>query len=238
MPHPSDVDTAFRHRRMRGTRPCNCPLNSGQETYQYLVLGMEFRLNQELVRQHREGCTYYGIPRKQKRTLQAQFPIMFGQFLGRLNRACVEYAVGTSRPGISLRFRNIVPRNQSPIIQIFYDQTDRYHHRLTKSLRNIHKVSPEEAFCRLKQVENAVLSLYREKKSSPWDLTEDGDSHETVSRPTPQPGSVSTYLPTLELTLGMPLDPSRCCTRYLLLPRELHQSGCHKICPWVSTEGG
>ncbi len=148
---------------------------------------MEFRLNQELVRQHREGCIYHGIPRKKKRTIQAQFPIMFGQFLGRLNRAFVEYTVGTSRPGISLRFTNIVPRDQSPLLQTLYDPT---HEHERGSLLLIHYMPLEKAFCRLKEFEKNVLSLYQEGKSSPWDLTEDGDSHETVRRISPQPGRV------------------------------------------------
>ncbi len=140
---------------------------------------MEFRLNQELVRHHREGCIYHGIPRKKKRMTQAQFPIMFGQFLGRLNRAFVEYTVGTSRPGISLRFTNIVPRDQSPLLQTLYDPT---HEHERGSLLLIHYMPLEKAFCRLKEFEKNVLSLYQEGKSSPWDLTEDGDSHETVRR--------------------------------------------------------
>ena len=150
---------------------------------------MEFRLNQELVRQHREDCIYRGIPRKKKRTLQAQFPIMFGQFLGRLNRACVEYTVGTSRPGISLRFTNIVPRRQSPLFPILYPSL----YAVEGDLRAIDELSPEEVLCRLKMTENAVLSLYREGKSSPWDLTEFGDSHETVSRIPAQHGRVSIH---------------------------------------------
>lgn len=40
--------------------------------------------------------------------------------------------------------------------------------------------SPEEVSNRLEMAESVVLSLYREKKTSPWDLTEDGEGHETV----------------------------------------------------------
>lgn len=189
--------TTAKHRRLPWTRPCNCPLNGGQETYQYSVLGIEFRLNQELVRQHCEDCIYRGIPRKKKRTLQAEFPIMFGQFLGRLNRACVEYTVGTSRPGISLRFTNIVPKHQSPLFPIFYSPLG-----YEGGSRSIYDLSSEEFLCRLKIIENTVLSLYRDGKSSPWDLTEIGDSHETVSRIPPQPGRVPIHSPVLKLTFN------------------------------------
>ena len=150
---------------------------------------MDFRLIQETVIQHREGCIYHGIPRTKRRTLQAQFPIMFGQFLGCLNRACAEYTVGTSRPGISLRFTNVVPIRESPVTPIL----------LALMFGNVNKsfssdeLSPEEVLCRLKTAEIDVLSLYRDGKSSPWDLTEYGDSHETVSRIPPQPGRVSIH---------------------------------------------
>ncbi len=42
--------------------------------------------------------------------------------------------------------------------------------------------------------EHAILSLYRDGKSSPWDLTEEGDHHETVRR-------ISLILDTTQLTL-------------------------------------
>ncbi len=45
-------------------------------------------------------------------------PLLFGHFLGRLNRACVEYTTGAGSPGISLRFINIVPKDESPVARV------------------------------------------------------------------------------------------------------------------------
>jgi hypothetical protein len=56
-----------------------------------------------------------------------------------------------------------------------------------KVLSPMDSVFEEELFNRLEMAEKAVISLYRDGKSSPWDLTEDGWSHATVSR-------ISSYL--------------------------------------------
>jgi hypothetical protein len=131
---------------------------------------MEFQLNQQLVPQHRKGCKYHGLPLQKKKAFRAQVPVIFGQLLGRINRACVEYTAGAGRPGISLRFINIVPKRQSPIVPLLDQISDSYGRIEQDVIRT------------LETAERAVLSLYRDGKSQPWDLTETGESHETASR--------------------------------------------------------
>ncbi|KAK4032449.1 hypothetical protein C8A01DRAFT_20473 [Parachaetomium inaequale] len=149
--------------------PCHCPLSSSKEPYRYSIWGMEFQLSRQPVPRHRPGCKFHGISRKEKTTLRAQFPLKFGHFLGRFNRACVEYAVGAGHPGISLRFTNIVPESESPV------------QRMLDHMLGFDAVcsitSPEEFLDSLEMTEKAVISLYRDGTSSPWDLTEDGWSH-------------------------------------------------------------
>jgi len=171
--------------RTHWTPPCNCPLNRGKETHWFSVWGLEFHFNQQLVPHHREGCKFHGIGRKPKKTLQAWVPVMFGQFLGRFNRACVEYTTGAGCPGISLRFINIVPRKRSPVVRLLAQMSgDRFSTALSDKstyLPPLDCLSQKELVSRLEMIETAVISLYRDRMSAPWDLTEDGSGHETVT---------------------------------------------------------
>jgi hypothetical protein len=150
---------------------------------------MEFQLSQQLMAHHRQGCRFYGISR-QKSRISADFPLLFGRFLGRINRASVEYAVGAGRPGISLRFTNIVPLDQSPVAGVMaqilllgvggvchgYD----FEEELAPTPFSSLLIPQREVLERLEMTESAIIFLYREGRSSPWDLTEDGWSHATV----------------------------------------------------------
>ncbi len=107
---------------------------------------------------------------------------MFGRFLGRFNHACLEYALGAGSPKFSLRVVNIVPKWKSPVFrEVFFNWGRR-------------RVDPtygeDQCFEALKKVEHAVLSLYRDGKSSPWDVTEMGETHGAVrDSSTPRQGT-------------------------------------------------
>jgi len=135
---------------------------------------MQFDLRQGPEKQHRQSCKFYGIDRKKNTTLQTRFPVVFGRFLGSFNHACIEYAIGAGSPKFSLRVVNIVPWGESPVLRdvmrtwIMLDP----------------RTNREEAyFEELKNVERAMLSLYRDGKSSPWDVTEQGYTHGIVGDP-------------------------------------------------------
>lgn len=155
-----------------GNMMCNCHPAEESSTVSYAFNWwlLNFHFEQHIPFKHRRGCKYYGIHRKTPRVLRAEFPLMMWFFSARLTLASFDFTTGTSSSGISIRCKNVVPRSQSPVPgQI---------ERLIKEIAFGDSV--DETQEHFDSFERAILSLYRDRESSPNDRTEQGESHLTV----------------------------------------------------------
>ncbi|KAF5635118.1 uncharacterized protein FTJAE_6501 [Fusarium tjaetaba] len=112
----------------------------------------------------------FEIDQPTKRIARAQFPFKLGAISSRLFLACIEYSLGTATPGISIRYRSIVPRSRSPV----YDVTQELYKQIVGRSKG---VTANEISLRFTEAERTILSLYRDRQTSPYDQDEDGRTH-------------------------------------------------------------
>jgi hypothetical protein len=152
---------------------CNCAKEPRSSSFLFAFGNVKFRFDQECPWQHNRCCKFYGIARKTKRNIKAQFPVNLAWLSGRLIIACIDFKIGTSSPGVSVRYRNVVPMSRSPVFKEL----------MTLSYRIRQSRCNTEIIRGIESSERAILSLYKEKKTSPSDRDERGRSHTQVSTP-------------------------------------------------------
>lgn len=84
--------------------------------------------------------------------------------------AYMEYTMGTSSPGFSVRPKNIVPERDSLVLRALI--------KTSESIVASRSVS--ETIQLLEGTEREILSLYREGQASPGDIDENGRCHMRV----------------------------------------------------------
>ncbi|KAI2473112.1 hypothetical protein F4781DRAFT_381920 [Annulohypoxylon bovei var. microspora] len=150
---------------------CNCPLTSSSATSSYTFYGVIFQFNHRIPSTHHQNCKFYGINQKAERTTEVQFPFKMGWLFANITRACIVYQTGNNHPGISVRFKNIVQRKDSPVHQ----EIETLHEWIILNRRN--NIQCDELLSRINGFERAVLSMYKEGKASPGDRDEWGTTH-------------------------------------------------------------
>jgi hypothetical protein len=93
-------------------------------------------------------------------------------FSRRITLACIELVLGTSNPGISVAFKNFVPKQRDPV-RLEIEKLSQWLKRGRRFKRNQLK--------KVQSIERTILSLYRDGKSSPTHRCERGESHAKVS---------------------------------------------------------
>ncbi|OTA58359.1 hypothetical protein K449DRAFT_467338 [Hypoxylon sp. EC38] len=147
---------------------CGCQLKTRSESYLYNFRVVKFKLDQHIPPDHRQGCKFHGIKPKAERTAEAQFPIKMIWFFGRIIQISVACTTGSGHPGISVRFKNIVPERYSPVCREI--------NGLMNYIRE-YKIECDKVALRIKSCEHTVLSMYKERKASPTDRDEMGRNH-------------------------------------------------------------
>lgn len=118
-PYNHISSTADENRYLIIPPSCNCSRETAaDQPYSYYsgcMWGFEFQFTQTTPGTHKETCRFFELKRRPSRTIRVQVPFLLGHLIHRINRACIEYTVGTGCPGISLHFKHIVPRFQSEL---------------------------------------------------------------------------------------------------------------------------
>ncbi|CAG1977275.1 unnamed protein product [Fusarium graminearum] len=121
-----------------------------------------FKFKLEVQDQHHRGCELFGMHRNKKLAVMAQFPLKVAWSSARMTSACFQYTSGTSTAGHSVRYKNIVPRNHSPVF------------RTISEIRkwDIRKIPEIEIVRDMEAIERRIVSMYRDGTASPYDRDE------------------------------------------------------------------
>lgn len=150
---------------------CNCRRNSHPSGFSFAFWNLKFEFQQQVPGKHRRSCKFFGIDGQTQRRVNVQFPLRLALMSARMTLACMEYTVGTSSPGFSVRWKNIVPGQYSPVVRVLIETAGSI-----EASR-----STNETIQLLEGAEREILSLYRDRKASPDDRDEDGRCHFSVS---------------------------------------------------------
>ncbi|KAI9159060.1 hypothetical protein HJFPF1_07067 [Paramyrothecium foliicola] len=150
---------------------CTCQQRQSKSVFAYRFGNVRFRYEQDNLLEHSRGCKFYGIKANQKRNSKAEvhFALQMAWLTKRITVASLELTRGGYSLSASVRYKNIVPRMDDPVCRLFIDELEDW--------RPKPGASSTDAVQRIESVERAMLSLYRDGKSSPGDRDEDGESH-------------------------------------------------------------
>ncbi|KAI8713881.1 hypothetical protein NCS52_01234000 [Fusarium sp. LHS14.1] len=146
---------------------CDCKRRSRPSGFSLAFWNLKFEFQQEVPGKHRRTCKFFGIDGQTRRRVNAQFRLKLAWSSARMTLACMEYTMGTSSPGCSVRFKNIVPQQSSPVLRALIETG--------KSI--LASRSASETIQLLEGTERQILSLYREGQASPGDIDENGRCH-------------------------------------------------------------
>ncbi|EEU34027.1 uncharacterized protein NECHADRAFT_85464 [Fusarium vanettenii 77-13-4] len=146
---------------------CNCKRKDRSSGFSFAFCSLQFEFKQQIPGQHRESCKFFGINSQTERRIKAQFPIKLAWLSHRMTVASVDYTIGTSALGCSVRYRNVVPRQHSPVRKVLLDAA-----RGILASR-----STNRTIQLLEYTGSEILSLYRDGRASPSDRDQDDRCH-------------------------------------------------------------
>lgn len=150
---------------------CDCRRNSRPSGFSFELWNLKFEFQQQAPGKHRRSCKFFGIDGQTQMRVNVQFPLRLAWMSARMALACMEYTVGTSSPGCSVRWKSIVPGRYSPVARVLSETGG--------SIQSSRSTS--ETIQLLESAEREILSLYRERQASPNDRDENGHCHFQVS---------------------------------------------------------
>lgn len=149
---------------------CDCNRENRSSGFSFAFRNLKFDFQQQIPGKHRRSCRFFGIDGQTQRRVNAQFPFKLTWLSARMTLACMEFAIGTSSPGCSVRLKNVVPAQHSPVLLA-----------LQKTAQTISTSrSTNETIELLEGAEREILSLYKERQASPGDVDEAGLCHVKV----------------------------------------------------------
>ncbi|KAF5540053.1 hypothetical protein FNAPI_10593 [Fusarium napiforme] len=149
---------------------CNCKRQHEYSTFSYRFWHATFKYEEHSPGRHARSCRYFGIDQPTKRIAKAQLPLKLWSLSSRILLTSIEYSLGTATPGISVRYKSIVPKCHSPVYQVLKEL---FYHIGSPSTY----LTATEISLGFSEAERAILSLYRDRESSPYDQDEDGKTH-------------------------------------------------------------
>lgn len=154
---------------------CTCPTEGHSVEYQLGFWGVKFQLTRKGSITHKRHCIYYGVDHPGKQDVKIEIPLMMSWLFTRINYAHIAYTTGNSGCGFSARFKNIVPTSKDPARKEF----DQIYEAVSEDIDQSSILSAKTLET-INSHWNSVLWLYRERKASPYDLDERGESHGSV----------------------------------------------------------
>ncbi|KAF4432125.1 hypothetical protein F53441_13844 [Fusarium austroafricanum] len=149
---------------------CDCVREPKPWKVSYTFWNAKFEYEQHSFGQHSRSCKYFGIDPPTIRNFKAQLPLRLNWLSTRVMLTCIEYSLGTGNPGLSVRYKNVVPIFDSPVLTEIRNLQMNVEERSTW-------MSSQKIISAFAAAERAVLSLYRDGKASPSDRDEDGMCH-------------------------------------------------------------
>lgn len=147
---------------------CHCATSLPQSRTSFRIWNIKFELEQQ--EHHLTSCKLWGTKRGMKRITRATFPIRLAWLSTRMTIACFEYASGTSRPGLTIRCRNIVHTEDSPVYKLLDSFVDGMEYRgITKQMVR-----------KMELLERDILAVYANGQASPGDIDEHDRTHAEV----------------------------------------------------------
>lgn len=147
---------------------CHCATSLPKSITYFNFWNMSFKLEQQ--EQHLPSCKLYGTKKGMKQTVKTTLPIRLAWLSARMTVACFEYSSGTSRPGLTIRCRNIVKLRDSPVYKICYS----FYRRVKRTC------TTKEILHELELLERGTLKLYSDDQASPTDVDYSGLTHAEV----------------------------------------------------------
>jgi hypothetical protein len=156
----------------RGT--CTCRSRKPVRTsIEYKYWHFRLAIDQHRFPEHETDCLLYRIDEKATSKTHVVIPLKMAWFSRRIILACVELALGTGKPGISVTLKNRVPQEHDPFYkEILGLELDVL--RLSRDRYRDQKHAITQLFATFEQL---TLTLYRDRKSSPHNRDERGQSH-------------------------------------------------------------
>lgn len=159
------------HRRRNNTRPwrgCHCASILPKSGTSFSFCNMRFEFEQQ--EHHHPSCKLWGTKKGMKRTAKATFPLKLAWLSARTTLACFKYVSGTSTPSLSISCRNVVPRTNSPVWEVFES--------FSADARN--GCTIKQLIHNIELLERNVLTLYIAGRAAPGDVDEYGNTHAEV----------------------------------------------------------
>lgn len=127
---------------------------------------------QESLSTHERVCPFHAVTQRRTRAVGARVRIRLGSFLSCLIEAsltCSTGGSGSSSLGSSVRWKNLVPRSQSPVYQELFGVG---HWLLAER-----KPQPTEVVYRLQMLQKNLLVMYQKGEASINDVDELSNNH-------------------------------------------------------------
>jgi hypothetical protein len=156
---------------------CTCTNRDAiQTSVNYKYWNFRLAIDQQRFPEHERDCPLYRIDALEISRTQVEIPLGMAWFSRRVILACVELALGTGKPGVSVTLKNIVPQEYDP----FYGETRNLCMDFRFRPQKQHSWSKGAIMRRFEEYQHRILSLYKNRKSSPHNRDEEGDSHAAV----------------------------------------------------------
>ncbi|KAJ4138675.1 hypothetical protein NW768_002528 [Fusarium equiseti] len=146
-------------------RGCHCASSIPKSQTFFSFWNMVFELEQQ--EHHLPSCKLWGTKKGRKRTVKAMFPFKLACLSAHTTVACFEYASGTSRLGLSIKLRNIVERQNSPVYKLVDSSAEEM----------LEGFTIEQFIRRIELLEREILTLYTDGHASSEDIDQYGDTH-------------------------------------------------------------
>lgn len=125
---------------------------------------------------HKRECPRSAFGQNRRGVVGAR--VQLGAFLSCILEVTASCSIGAGGYSFSpsVNWKNVVPREKSPVLRKF----DRFIFRFSTGRR---KLSPKAALAGLLKMQNNVMTLYQHRKSSIYDIDGSGNNHLQVCPP-------------------------------------------------------
>lgn len=165
--------TSARSTNIMSWQGCYCAAALPKSTTSFQFWNLQFLYEEQ--EHHLRSCKLWGTRKGTKQRAKAEFRMKLAWLSTRMIDACFEYASGTSRPGISIRCRNIIRRMDSPVIKAIWD---------VKNEQLTPPITQTRMILALETMKRDIINLYSKGLASPLDIDERGLTHAEALIPT------------------------------------------------------
>ncbi|RGP58932.1 hypothetical protein FSPOR_11641 [Fusarium sporotrichioides] len=145
---------------------CYCATALPKSTAFFTFWKLEFIFEEQ--EYHLQSCKLWGTRKGTKRKTRADFRLKLAWLSARIFHTCFEYTSGTSGPSLSIRCKNTVRQENSPVRKAMYN----FCGGKSVALGTLRQMTLD-----LELLEREILTLYSKGLASPLDTDEYGYTH-------------------------------------------------------------